>query len=284
LREIAEAARTSFPEDRAVPEPAPCLAGKGGAYSFSLHFTGVDPSDYGGGYLADLRFLHADPEGHVATSQALQAASTATYATQRKLAGVVDYDADGTDELLVELSNWEFEGNGDYNGEIWHVVGDRIERYPPAGKIAIARFEDMDADGLPELLVATPFQGVINGCGPDGNYIEFGPQWPMHALRGGSFAFDETSRSLLRRSCPKRPVPLVPRTLARVDNTELRQRLACAVAWGMPSQAIVRELEQHCPQSSAPPDECAHEGVLPICVNLPALAKWAAMKPPFALQ
>jgi hypothetical protein len=283
LRAVAEAARRSFPEEHPAPELAPCLAGKGGAYSFSITYVEDATDGYGPGYVAEMVLLHADAAGNVARSHALSGSSTGTYSRRYALHGLADYDADGTDELLLDVSEWEFEGNGNYYAGVWRVAGARVEPYPPAAKISIAKLEDVDQDGLPDLLVATPFQGTINGCGPDGDYLEFGPKWPMHARAGGGFAFDEVSRAELRRVCPKRPDRVVVRSAAGVDNTELRERLACAVAWGVKSDVIVRELERDCPKSQVVVDECAYQGVLPLCVNVPQLAKWAAVKAPFVM-
>jgi len=284
LRELAEAARRSFPKEQPAPELAPCLTGEGGAYSYAIRYTEDATDGYGPGYVAELVLLHADEMGRVARSHGLSASRTATYATSYELHGLADYDGDGTDELLLDVSDWEFEGNGDYDAQLWHVAGERLEPYAPAEKIAFTRFADVDHDGLPDLLVATPFRGVINGCGADGTEIEFGPSWPMHAQSGGGFGFDDVSRAEVLRTCPRLPARIVPPTAGGVDNDELRRRLACAVAWGVKSDAIARELERDCPTPQAPLDECSYEGVLPGCVNLTQLVKWAAAKAPFTLR
>jgi hypothetical protein len=75
----------------------------------------------------------------------------------------------------------------------------------------------------------------------------------------------------------------VPRSGAGVDNSALRERLACAVAWGVDSSAIARELERDCPKLKSLNDECSYEGVLPVCVNVPQLVEWAGRRPPFKL-
>jgi len=283
LREMVEAARRSFPEDHPAPEAAPCVTGKGGAYGVALSYEKDASDGYGPGYSGNAVLLHADAMGRVARSRALPAPSTGTYATSFTISGVADYDGDGTDELLVAVRDWEFEGNGDYGAQIWRVAGEHVEPYGPAEKLRIARLEDVDHDGLPDVIVPTPFQGRINGCGPDGNEIEFGPSWALHAQVGGGFGFDDASRAEVLRSCPKRPTRLVPRTASGVDNSELRRRLACAVIWGVKGDAIARELERDCPKPKAPLDECSYEGDLPGCVNVPQLVKWAAVKPPFTL-
>jgi hypothetical protein len=283
LKEIAEVARASFPSDQAPPEPEPCLEGKGGAYTLALGYVEDASSDYGPGFHGRAVLLHADAAGRVARSRAIDVSRTGTWATDYKLTGLADYDLDGTDELLVTVSEWAFESNGDYHAEIWRVSGERVEPYGPADKLSIARFEDVNRDGVPEVLLKTPFQGVINGCGADGTYIEFGPKWLMHAGPRGEFAFDDVSRAELLRACPKRPRPLVPRAAGGVDNTVLRERLACAVAWGVSSREIALELERDCPKLQVLNDECSFEGVLPVCVNVPQLVAWASKPPPFAL-
>ncbi len=283
LREIAEVARGSFPSDQPAPESAPCLEGKGGAYSLALGYVEDASSDYGPGYRGRVVLLHADAAGRVARSKAIDVAHTGTWAIDYSLSGVADFDLDGIDELLVKVSDWEFEGNGDYHAEIWNVAGERVEPYGPASKLSIAALEDVNRDGVPEALIRTPFQGVINGCGADGTYIEFGPKWAMHAGPRGEFAFDEVSRAELLRACPKPPLPLVPRAAGGVDNTQLRERLACAVAWGVSSATIARELERDCPKLRALSDECSFEGVLPVCVNVPQLVAWSSERAPFKL-
>src|SRR6478752_6554685 len=191
LREMVEAARRSFPEDHPAPEAAPCVASKGGAYGVALSYEKDASDGYGPGYSGNAVLLHADAMGRVARSRALPAPSTGTYATSFTISGVADYDGDGTDELLVAVRDWEFEGNGDYGAQIWRVAGEHVEPYGPAEKLRIARLEDVDHDGLPDVIVPTPFQGRINGCGPDGNEIEFGPSWALHAQVGGGFGFDD---------------------------------------------------------------------------------------------
>lgn len=283
LGELSEAGRRSFPSELPAPDAAPCLEGKGGAYGAALSYTEDASSVYGPGWHGRLVLLHVDGAGRVARSRPLNVASTGTYATTYKLQGLADYDRDGTDELLVSVSDWEFEGNGDYHAEIWQVAGKGVEPYGPAATLPIARLEDVDGDGMPEAIVRTPFQGTINDCGPDGTYIEFGPRWAMHAGAKGEFSFDEVSRAELFRGCPKRPLPLVPRVGGGVDNTKLRERLACAVAWGVSSRTIERELARDCPKLNALSDECSYEGVLPVCVNVPQLVKWSTVEPPFKL-
>jgi hypothetical protein len=283
LREIVEVARQSFPSDQPPPDAAPCLEGRGGAYTFALGYVEDESSMYGPGYLGRLVLLHADAEGRIARSKAISVSSTGTYGTTYTLEGLADFDRDGVDELFLKVSEWEFEGNGDYDSAIWHVAGERVEPYGPSAKLAIARLEDIDHDGVPEALLHTPFRGIINGCGPDGTPIEFGPPWPMRAGAGGEFTFDDVSRAEVLRHCPKRPARIVPRTPGGVDNTELRERLACAVVWGVPSRSIEQELERDCPKLKTLNEECNFEGVLPVCVNVPQLVKWSAAQPPFKL-
>jgi len=291
LRELAEQGLRTFPSDSEVrPREQPqCLEGKGGAYSFAWTFGYfVETGGYGDGYAATLELLHADARGRVAKSAGSHFEKSGLEADEVVLQGLADYDHDGVDELLVTNSQWIYEGNGYYSASIWRVAGEALQPYPPALNLRLAAFEDVDGDGIAEVRVQTPFQGVINECGPAGIEIEFGPKWWLHAQPDGSLSFDDVSRTQVKKLCPARPRLLVPHSKSGIDNDELRLRLACAVAWGVPSEAIVQQLRAGCP-SPPPPNpndatDCNYEGTLPNCANLQQLEAWAKVTPPFVLH
>lgn len=285
LAEIAEVARRTFPEDSAgAVTKAPCVPAKHGAFSVVVSFDEDATSGYGPGYYGMLELLFADDDGRVFRSRRIRVEESSTGANRYEIFGVADYDSDGTDELLIDESDYAFEANGDYHSEIWHVADGRLETYSPAAKLAIMRFVDIDGDVLPDLQLATPFQGTIDGCGPDGSYIEFGPKWVMRRQPNGAFAYDDVSRAEVRRACSAVPQGIVRRNKNEIDNAALRERLACAVAWGVPADVIVNELRRECPKLKQPLPDCPGELERTACLNEPQLAKWAAEKPPFYLR
>lgn len=289
LLELTAPARETFPKPHVALDAAPCLQGKGGAYSLIRTYAGeaTNAEGYGGGYFAHLTLLHAKASGEVARSKQMSIEESALASQRWTLEGLADFDADGVDELLVHTTDWEFEANGSESSDIWRVRGDLVEQYPAAKSIPIQRFNDFDGDGLLDLEVAKLFQGTINGCGPDGEWIEFGPTIVAHAV-AGRFDYDEVSQREAKQLCPVAPQTIVPRVQGGIENTELRRRVACAVMWGVPRIAIVKQLEQRCPTPAPPSTEpwlhCDYEGVHPECINLPQLLLWAAVKPPFVLR
>lgn len=261
------------------------MAGKGGAFSYAASYAreAEEAASYGGGTVGEAVLLHADLHGHVSAGPPVRHEYSGLRSDGVELRGVADFDADGRDELLLMESVHEYEANGWSVGRVWHVADGALAPYPPAAGFHIRDFRDVDADGLPDLVVATPFEGTINGCGPDGMEIRFGPEWIAHARRDGTFGHDPVSRAEVKRRCPERPAAVVPFVGGGIDNDELRRRLACAVVWGVPATVVSRELQARCPKHAVLPDECAYEGVLPACVNLPQLVQWTLATVPFSL-
>jgi hypothetical protein len=288
LREVVASAGVSFPE-KVAPKLAPCFDGKGGAYSMMTTYIGeaVNAETHGGGYVGQLVLLHATANGRIAQSAPFDIEDSVLESEDWTLEGVADFDADGVDELMTTRVLSQREAKGSSEARVWQVTGERIESYAAAEELYFQRFRDVDDDGVPDLELATPFSGNINSCGPDGEWIEFGPKLVAHA-NAGRFVLDVVSEQEVLRLCPERPRSLVPRVRGGVDNTELRRRLACAVMWGTPSDVIVRELERQCPVPPGPPkpdwQNCDFEGVLPECVNLRQLFVWASVTPPFVLH
>jgi hypothetical protein len=285
LKRRIERARATFPNPERAPEAAPCLEGKGGAWSLAIRYTGEATSaeGYGGGDVGETVLLHVDGAGHVVESQTLAYENSGLAHTTYKLEAAADIDGDAKDELFLSWSDWAFEANGYGGVSVWSFDASGVHRFPAAASIGAAEVVELDNDGLPDLRVSSAFKGSINGCGPDGTEISFGPDWVRHTLPDGTFVWDEASKLRVKQLCPSRPTSIVPLSPRGVDNDELRLRLACARFWGWSEQNIVRELTAHCPRVAVPPEDCAYEGVLPHCVNLELLKTWAAVTPPFFL-
>lgn len=224
----------------------------------------LNAESYGGGNLGESVLVHISDSGKIAKSLPWRYENSGLASTRDTLEGSADYDGDGVDEALLSSFEWEFEANGSQSASVWRVVGRTIKQYPPARAFKIEHFTDVDNDGLPDLVTETVFRGIINGCGPDGTEVSFGPDWVVHARPDGSFAWDEVSRAAVLRSCPTEPTSVVPLTPGGVDNDELRRRLACAVIWGAAPERIIRELDSRCPAQKPAQDECAFEGTLPL--------------------
>lgn len=289
LQPLFEESLQSFPEDspeRHVDEMPGCVEGKGGAYAATVTFWGTIDGGDNEGYAARLVIVHLDDAGAVSKSRELEIQRSPITSNEYTFAQLFDYDGDGVDELLTTFRSATYEGDG-ASANVWKVVGNEVVPYPPTASLQLAGFRDVDADGLPDLVLQTPFQGQIARCGGDRAItIEVGPELILHALRDGTFVADDVSYAELRKTCPAAPHPIVPRTAAGIDNDELRKRIACAAVWGKPAADLERELRAACPKPHVPawdPLDCAYEGTLRKCFNFEMLQSWARATPPLTL-
>ncbi len=150
---------------------------------------------------------------------------------------VYDYDRDGVAEVLLQTSS----GNPTRDvvpstrGRLFAVRGNAIVPALGAPEGEIEAPFDVDADGIPDLLVRSPY-AAGNTCGPS---TFFGPVELAHARPDGTFARDDAhAREWMRQRCAGGEA--TPTTLFPDDGPEgeLPYRVACWRYWGASADAL----------------------------------------------
>jgi hypothetical protein len=156
---------------------------------------------------------------------------------------LVDYDGDGHAELLLTTEDRAHE-HFERDNYILSVSGDRVRTYPALEGVDIERIEDVDEDGLPDVVsIAVHYPG--EWCF-EMDLIPVGvPPVLYHARPDGSFSFtDEVARAFLREQCPTLPTKLVVPHDRDSPSWDMRARqaIACARMWGASKEAVVEQI------------------------------------------
>ena len=148
-----------------------------------------------------------------------------------------DYDGDGELELALVLALARHEAEDPIRGRIWTFRDGAIDLFAPTRDIDMARVEDVDHDGRPDLLVTAPFNTTAEAEGSGFTYAIDGPAWVFHSVAGGAFSSnDAVAVGAARTACPSAP----GRTLR--TPTEV----ACARAWSLPTAAVQAAITRGC--------------------------------------
>ncbi|MFO0629665.1 MAG: hypothetical protein U0325_29085 [Polyangiales bacterium] len=150
---------------------------------------------------------------------------------------VYDYDHDGVAEVLLESSagNVLRDAVPTTWGRLFAVRDNAIVPMPGAPEGEIEAPFDVDADGIPDLLLRSPW-AAGNTCGPSTFY---GPLELAHARPDGTFARDDAhARAWMRQRCAGGET--TPTTLFPSDGPEgeLPYRVACWRYWGATADAL----------------------------------------------
>ena len=168
--------------------------------------------------------------------------------TQVTVTPLVDYDHDGEIELYVGAVQSGGEGEHLESHTIFTVLGAAIVPLPAAAKMPLVGVEDVDKDGLPDLLLRY-FEGKDEGPCTGFSYTTSGPSLLGHARRDGTFSVDDdTARAFARKLCPAAP-----------SGDPLTRDVACAVLWGAPRELVTaydRELTTCRAANPGPFDAC----------------------------
>lgn len=183
-----------------------------------------------------------------------------------KIKPLIDYNHDGINEVLVSKGT-------ELDDPRWFVAtvkGSAIIPYPGLDSIHVKKVEDVDHDGLPDLLTHGPFE---HEYGDEVSRFIYGPRFLLHAHADGTFAYDpEPGRAALRKRCPR-----VPRRLEGNTREQTFVNLACGRVYSIPTKQLradVKRLYTHlggCKSDDLHAWECA------------ALFKWAAKAAPILL-
>jgi hypothetical protein len=252
-------------------DPPFCLASAQGVWSIALGATtfvrGDEPSLHTNATLAwrSVTAGAASPTAHRLNFE------TREFSTDGfNLAGLYDYDNDGTPEVIVAHVEWVEEGRDGIAHTVFTVRDGAVREYAPAH--AFEHIEDVidaDHDGRPDLVLPSPWR-VEDTCGMDG--IEhFGPRRLAHALPDGQFSTTDTvSRAWTLSQCRR----YIDQGMPGPDVLDV----ACARLAGSSPEATVAALHARLPagpQRGIPPVRTG------LCLTFHELASMALVPLPF---
>lgn len=190
-----------------------------------------------------------------------------------ELRAITDFDRDGAPEVVVRSGRpLDSSGTPEWTYEVWTLKGAGIVPYAPAAKLKTVWLEDVDSDGIPELVVDPHDIQLGNSMYWSGAKRD----WSLvaHAKPDGTFSLDDdVAKKYARSLCPARP--------------SLRKALAggplcfagvahCARLWSVDSSEIIAAFEAACREAGSENQLCE--------LNQNAWAKVASAKPPLALR
>jgi hypothetical protein len=149
------------------------------------------------------------------------------------IAGQVDYDGDGRDELVLSDREWENGGGGDWNAEVLRATPTAIEPYPVG--FDYDGVVDPDHDGRPDLIRTRYFDAPDPCMGLFQTY-HYGIPLLIHSLANGKFSMsDEASRKWAKAQCPT-PSP------TDADDIDPYRTASCRRVWGESVASITKGL------------------------------------------
>lgn len=157
------------------------------------------------------------------------------------VAGQVDYDGDGRDELVLGDQKWSNGGGGETNAEVLRAMPWAIEPYPVG--FEFDGVVDADHDGRPDLVRERYFEAPEPCMGLFQTY-HYGVPLLVHSLANGKFSMsDDTARKWAKQKCP---TPSPPQS----DEMDEWTVASCRRIWGEPVASITKGL------STADPSQC----------------------------
>ena len=149
------------------------------------------------------------------------------------IAGQIDYDGDGRDELVLADRQWANGGGGEDNAEVLRATPSAIEPYPVG--FDFDGVVDADHDGRPDLLRARYFDAPEPCMGLFQTY-RYGIPLLVHSLANGKFTMsDDAARRWAKQQCP---TPSPPTS----DETDEWRAASCRRVWGESVASITKGL------------------------------------------
>jgi hypothetical protein len=190
---------------------------------------------------------------------------------------LADYDSDGNPEVILrrrrERLSWDEDWSNDRRdsisiysyrregGEV-HPLHLGVPLYP---NIDFDDVQDVDKDGLPDLIYHPFVAGYFEGCGIGESLRVDGPSFLAHARSDGSFLFDDdVAQQYAKRACPSRPIqPLIgtieetldkQNRFFRLQTDKTMKSYACARLYGVPTAKLIKDAQQKCALGQDIPD------------------------------
>jgi hypothetical protein len=210
-----------------------------------------------------------------------------------QLQALSDYDGDGEPELLRTVYRKAHEGDAESVALVMTYHAGRIQEYAPSRAASIVSVEDVDGDGLLDLLGPGPYRSVSTQS-DIGTEVSVAPSlFVHHAERDGSFSMvSPASLAYTARQCPRSSMP--PFVAGDIDNpSELARALVCARLWGTQAAEIEARFKTICPLSFEQGERAHHGRQLDDAGEDAAIARrscreWvlelARVTPPFTLR
>ena len=196
---------------------------------------------------------------------------------------VFDYDGDGEDEFIAYGLDQTKEGIKELLSWVLTLKGGAIQPYAPANNFPIARVEDVDHDGRPDLVGYGPYRTRVPARCNGEPAIAFGPSLMLHSIKDGTFAIgDETAIKFVKQSCHTQTFEIARDEEKKVDDEQTFENVACARMWGVAEGTISATISNQCRPVSG--EAACKEEALKSCGQTQQLLQWVSIKPPLKLK
>jgi hypothetical protein len=139
-----------------------------------------------------------------------------------------DFDHDGVPEVWLQRPSDSY-SRLDANA-LFTLHHGKITLYAPAKGLSAFTLDDVDHDGIPDLVYRLRLEGGGDACGAPIAAV-YSPPFLGHAKANGAFVFDDPlAQKAARLACPSAPTKPLPQYDAR--------DIMCARAWGAPANVF----------------------------------------------
>ncbi len=145
------------------------------------------------------------------------------------LKSTYDFDHDGVPEAWVQqIPDDSFAVEGD---ALFTLRAGKIAPYAPADGVSAFELQDVDHDGIPDLVYRQQLGGGYDaGCGAPVR-ATYSPPLVAHAKADGTFSFDDDeAKKAARAACPAPP--------AQPGKLKALVDVFCARVWGVPTKSL----------------------------------------------
>jgi hypothetical protein len=163
------------------------------------------------------------------------------------------------------------------------MKGGQIQPYAAAKDFPIARVEDMDHDGRPDIVGYGPYRTRVPARCNGEPQIAFGPSLMLHSLKDGTFAIaDDVAINFVKTSCHSQTFEIARDDEKKVDDEQTFENVACARMWGVAEGTISGIISSQCRPVSG--EAACKDEALKSCGQTQDLLKWVSIKPPLKLK